>query len=85
MRVQDAAATASATAISAGPPMAFPKPPTNAGPKAPAIVEAANPPQFQAENAVVIAFPRHIVMYLTSLFSSLSESLVRCNAQIDIT
>ena len=34
--------------------MAFPKPPTNAGPKALAIVEAANP-QFQAEIAVVIA------------------------------
>ena len=58
--------------------MAFPKPPTNAGPKALAIVEAANP-RFQAEIAVVIAFPRHIVMYLTSLLSSLSESLARCN------
>ena len=44
--------------------MALPKPPTNAGPKALAIVEAANP-QFQAEIAVVIAFPRHIVTYLT--------------------
>lgn len=77
--MQDTAATASAAAITAGPPRAFPKPPTNAGPKALAIVEAANP-QFQAENAVVIAFPRHIVMYLTSLLSSLSESLVRCNA-----
>ena len=77
MRVQDAAATASAAAITAGPPMAFPKPPTNAGPKALAIVEAASP-QFQAEIAVVIAFPRHIVTYITSLLSSLSESLVRC-------
>ena len=77
MRVQDTAATASAKAISAGPPIAFPKPPTNAGPKALAVVEAANP-QFQAEIAVVIAFPRHIVTYLTSLLSSLSESLVRC-------
>ena len=77
--MQDIAATASAKAISAGPPMAFPKLPTNAGPKALAIVKAANPPPFQAENAVVIAFPRHIVMYLTSLLSSLSESLVRCN------
>ena len=76
MRVQDAAATASAAAITAGPPMAFPKPPTNAGPKALAIVEAASP-QFQAEIAVVFAFPRHIVTYLTSLLSSLSESLVR--------
>lgn len=76
--MQDTAATASAKAISAGPPMAFPKPPTNAGPKALAIVEAANP-RFQAEIAVVIAFPRHIVMYLTSLLSSLSESLARCN------
>lgn len=78
MRVQDTAATASAKAISAGPPMAFPKPPTNAGPKALAIVEATNP-QFQAEIAVVIAFPHHIVMYLTLLLSSLSESLARCN------
>lgn len=77
MRVQDTAATASAKAISAGPPMTFPKPPTNAGPKALAVVEAANP-QFQAEIAVVIAFPCHIVTYLTSLLSSLSESLVRC-------
>lgn len=75
--MQDTAATASAAAITAGPPMAFPKPPTNAGPKALAIVEAANP-RFQAEIAVVIAFPRHIVTYLTSLLSSLSESLVRC-------
>ena len=78
MRVQDTAATASAKAISAGPPMAFPKPPTNAGPKALAIVEATNP-QFQAEIAVVIAFPHHIVMYLTLLLSSLSESFARCN------
>ena len=78
MRVQDTAATASAAAISAGPPTAFPKPPTNAGRKALAIVEAANP-QFQAEIAVVIAFPRHIVTYLTLLLSSLSESLARCN------
>lgn len=77
MRVQDTAATASAAAITAGPPMAFPKPPTNAGPKALAIVEAANP-QFQAEITVAIAFPRHIVMYLTLLLGSLSESLVRC-------
>ena len=52
MRVQDTAATASAAAITAGPPRAFPKPPTNAGPKALAIVEAASP-QFQAEIAVV--------------------------------
>lgn len=37
MRVQDTAATASAAAITAGPPRAFPKPPTNAGPKALAI------------------------------------------------
>ena len=74
--MQDTAATAIAKAISAGPPMAFPKPPTNAAPKALAIVEAANP-QFQAEIAVVLAFPRHIVTYLTSLLSSLSESLVR--------
>lgn len=72
--MQDTAATASAKAISAGPPIAFPKPPTNAGPKALAIVEAANP-QFQAEIAVVFTFPRHIVMYLTLLLSSLSESL----------
>lgn len=78
MRVQDTAATASAKAISAGPPMAFPKPPTNAGPKTLAIVEAANL-QFQAEIAVVVAFPRHIVTYLTLLLSSLSESLARCN------
>ena len=78
MRVQDTAATASAAAITAGPPMAFPKPPTNAGPKALAIVEAANP-RFQAEIAVMFAFPRHIVTYLTLLLSSLSESLVRCN------
>lgn len=77
MRVQDTAATASAAAITAGPPRAFPKPPTNAGPKALAIVEAASP-QFQAEIAVVIALPRHTVTYLTSLPSSLSESLVRC-------
>ena len=77
MRVQDTAATASAAAISAGPPMAYPKPPTNADSKALAIVEAATP-QFQAEIAVVNAFPRHIVTYLTSLLSSLSESLVRC-------
>ena len=77
MRVQDTAATASAAAITAGPPRAFPKPPTNAGPKALAIVEAASP-QFQAEITVVFTFPRHIVMYLTSLLSSLSESLVRC-------
>ena len=62
--MQDTAAIASAKEISAGPPKAFPKPPTNAGPKALAIVEAANP-QFQAEIAVVIAFPRHIVTYLT--------------------
>ena len=75
--MQDTAATASAAAISAGPPMAFPKPPTNAGPKALAVVEAANP-QFQAEIAVVIALPRHIVTYLTLLPSSLSASLVRC-------
>lgn len=74
--MQDTAATASAKAISAGPPIAFPKPPTNAGPKALAIVEAANP-QFQAEIAVVFTFPRHIVMYLTLLLSSLSESLAR--------
>ena len=72
--MQDAAATA--TAISAGPPRAFPKPPTNAGPKALAIVEAASP-QFQAEIAVVFVFPRHIVTYLTLLLSSLSESLLR--------
>ena len=67
MRVQDTAATASAAAIAAGPPRAFPKPPTNAGPKALAIVEAASP-QFQAEIAVVIAFPRHIVYvsYITT-------------------
>ena len=78
MRVQDTATTASAAAIAAGPPRAFPNPPTNAGPKALAIVEAAST-QFQAESAVVIAFPRHIVMYLTSLLSSLSESLARCN------
>lgn len=77
MRVQDTAATASAAAITAGPPRAFPKPPTNAGPKALAIVEAANP-QFQAEITVAIAFPRHIVMYLTLLLGSLSENLVRC-------
>lgn len=77
MRVQDTAATASAAAITAGPPRAFPKPPTNAGPKALAIVEAANP-QFQAEITVAIAFPRHIVMYLTLLLGSLPESLVRC-------
>ena len=77
MRVQATAATASAAAITAGPPRAFPKPPTNAGPEALAIVEAASP-QFQAEIAVVIAFPRHIVTYITSLLSSLSESLVRC-------
>ena len=76
--MQDTSTTASAAAIAAGPPRAFPKPPTNAGPKALAIVEAASP-QFQAEIAVVIAFPRHIVMYLTSLLSSLSESLARCN------
>lgn len=76
MRVQDTAATASAAAITAGPPMAFPKPPTNAGPKALAIVEAANPQISFMMNA----FPRHIVTYLTSLLSSLSESLVRCNA-----
>ena len=76
--MQDTAATASAKAITAGPPMAFPKPPTNAGPKALAIVEAANP-RFQAEIAVMFAFPRHIVTYLTLLLSSLSESLVRCN------
>ena len=79
--MQDTTATASAKAISAGPPMAFPmafpKPPTNAGPKALAIVEAANP-QFQAEITVAIAFPRHIVTYLTLLLSSLSESLARC-------
>ena len=76
--MQDTAATASVAAITAGPPMAFPKPPTNAGPKALAIVEAANP-RFQAEIAVMFAFPRHIVTYLTLLLSSLSESLVRCN------
>ena len=76
--MQDTATTASAKAISVGPPMAFPKPPTNAGPKALVIVEAANP-RFQAEIAVVIAFPRHIVTYLTLLLSSLSESLARCN------
>ncbi|WP_304025208.1 hypothetical protein [Rothia mucilaginosa] len=57
--MQDTAATASATAISAGPPMAFPKPPTNAGPKALAIVEAANP-QFQAEIAVVSAIYQRV-------------------------
>ena len=74
--MQDTAATASAKAISAGPAKAFPKPPTNAGPKALAIVEAANP-QVQAEIAVVFTFPRHIVMYLTLLLSSLSESLAR--------
>ena len=82
--MQDTAATASAKAISAGPPRAFPKPPTNAGPKALAIVEAASP-QFQAEIAVVNAFPHHIVTYLTLLLSSLSESLARCNTQIYIT
>ena len=42
--MQDTATTASAKAISVGPPMAFPKPPTNAGPKALAIVEVASPP-----------------------------------------
>ena len=84
MRVQDTAATASAAAITAGPPRAFPKPPTNAGPKALAIVEAATPP-FQAEIAVVIAFPRHIVTYLTLPLGSLSESLARRNTQIYIT
>lgn len=83
--MQDTAATASAKAISAGPPMAFPKPPTNAGPKALAIVEAATPPPFQAEIAVVIAFPRHIVTYLTLPLGSLSESLARRNTQIYIT
>ena len=57
--MQDAAATASAKAISAGPPMAFPKPPTHAGPKALAIVEAANP-QFQAEIAVVSAIYQRV-------------------------
>lgn len=57
--MQDTAATASATAISARPPMAFPKPPTNAGPKALAIVEAANP-QFQAEIAVVSAIYQRV-------------------------
>lgn len=39
--------------------MAFPKPPTIAGPKALAIVEAANP-QFQAEIAVVSAIYQRV-------------------------
>jgi len=59
VRVQDTAATASAAAITAGPPRAFPKPPTNAGPKALAIVEAATP-QFQTEIAVVSAIYQRV-------------------------